>query len=158
MARKSLLIGILRGGGVVGGRGGGSETGGFGGVVPLPGAPDAAPGLRTQRHSRSRRFQVHTHTTRVICAHTHQVIYIQIMSIHIYIFFLNLTYSRWTSSLPSCLWSLRIYPSLPGPRLTNFYRGASSAILQLVNQWLDFYLLTSPRFPLRKKEHKSYFR
>ena len=47
------------------------------------------------------------------------------------------------------------------PRFTPynfFYRDASSALLQLVNQWLDFtYLLTFPRFPLRKKEHKSYF-
>ena len=51
-------------------------------------------------------------------------------------FFFNLTYSRWTSSLPSCLWSQRIFPSLPGSRLTIFYRDASSALLQLVNQWL----------------------
>ena len=71
-------------------------------------------------------------------------------------FFFNLTYSRWTSSLPSCLWSLRIFPSLPGSRLTIFYRDASSALLQLVNM-VEFYLLTFPRFPLRKKEHKSYF-
>ena len=48
-------------------------------------------------------------------------------------FFFNLTYSRWTSSLPSCLWSQRIFPSLPGSRLTIFYRDASSALLQLVN-------------------------
>ena len=34
------------------------------------------------------------------------------------------------------LWSLRIFPSLPGSRLTFFYRDASSALLQLVNQWL----------------------
>ncbi|CAN0300865.1 unnamed protein product, partial [Ascophyllum nodosum] len=34
--------------------------------------------------------------------------------------------------LPSCLWPLRIFPSLPGSRLTNFYRDASSALLQLV--------------------------
>ena len=46
----------------------------------------------------------------------------------------NLTYSRWTSSLPSCLWSQRIFPSLPGSRLTIFYRDASSALSQLVNQ------------------------
>ena len=72
-------------------------------------------------------------------------------------FFLNLTYSRWTSSLPSCLWPLRIFPSLPGSRLAIFYRDESSPLLQLVNQWLNFYLLTFPRFPLRKKEHKSYF-
>ena len=53
-------------------------------------------------------------------------------------FFFNLTYSRWTSSLPSCLWSQRIFPSLPGSRLTIFYRDESSALLQLVNQWLNF--------------------
>ena len=35
-------------------------------------------------------------------------------------FFFNLTYSRWTSSLPSCLWPLKIFPSLPGSRLTIF--------------------------------------
>ena len=39
---------------------------------------------------------------------------------------------------PSCLWSLRILPSLPGSCLTNFYRDASPALLQLVNQWLNF--------------------
>ena len=71
--------------------------------------------------------------------------------------FFNITYSRWTSSLPSCLWPLRIFPSLPGSRLTTFYRDASSALLQLVNQMIAFYLLTFPRIPLRKKEHKSYF-
>ena len=32
---------------------------------------------------------------------------------------------------------------------------ASSAILQ-VNQWVEFYLLTFPRFPLRKNEHNPY--
>ena len=52
-------------------------------------------------------------------------------------FFFHLTYSRWTSSLPSCLWSQRIFPSLPGSRLIIFYRDASSALLQLVNQWLN---------------------
>ena len=35
---------------------------------------------------------------------------------------------------------------------TNFYRDASSARQPMV----EFYLLTFPRFPLRKKEHKSY--
>ena len=58
-------------------------------------------------------------------------------------FFQNLTYSRWTSSLPSSLWSLRIFPSLPGSRLTIFYRDASSAILQLVNQRLNCKYKTS---------------
>ena len=31
-----------------------------------------------------------------------------------FFFFFHLTYSRRTSSLPSCLWSQRIFPSLPG--------------------------------------------
>ena len=53
-------------------------------------------------------------------------------------FFFNLTYTRWTSSLPSCLWSLRIFPSLSGSRLTIFSRDASSALLQLVNQRLNY--------------------
>ena len=35
-------------------------------------------------------------------------------------FFFHLTSSRWTASLPSCLWSQRIFPSLPGSRLTIF--------------------------------------
>ena len=56
---------------------------------------------------------------------------------HILNYYFSLTYSRWTS-LPSFLWSLRIVPSLPGSRLTIFYRDASSALLQLVNQWLNF--------------------
>ena len=47
------------------------------------------------------------------------------------------------------------------PRFTPyhfFYRDASSALLQLVNQRkVEFYLLAFPRFPLRKKEHNSYF-
>ena len=40
---------------------------------------------------------------------------------HDFFFFLfNFTYSRWTS-LPSCLWSQRIFPSLPGSHLTFFF-------------------------------------
>ena len=47
-----------------------------------------------------------------------------------FFFLLHLTYSRW-APLPSCLWSLRMFPSLPGSRLT-------STLLELVNQWLKF--------------------
>ena len=65
--------------------------------------------------------------------------------------FFNLTYSRWTSSSPSCLWSLRIFPSLPGSRLTIFYRDASSALLQLVNQWLNFTYSRSHAFRYERK-------
>ena len=43
-----------------------------------------------------------------------------------------------TAKLPSCLWLRRLFPSLPGSRLSNFYGDASSVLLQLVNQWLNF--------------------
>ena len=42
-----------------------------------------------------------------------------------------------TTTLPSCLWSRRIILSLPGSRLMNCYCDASSALLQVVNQWLN---------------------
>ena len=65
--------------------------------------------------------------------HGFYLIFAHSIYIHIYIY-IYLTYSRWTSSLlPSCLWSQRIFLSLPGSRLTIFYRDASSALLQLVN-------------------------
>ena len=72
-------------------------------------------------------------------------------------FFFHLTYSRWTSSLPSCLWSQRIFPSLPGSRLTFFLSRCKFGTLTTRQPMVEFYLLTFPRFPLRKKEHKSYF-
>ena len=71
-------------------------------------------------------------------------------------FFFHLTYSRWTSSLPSCLWSQRIFPSLPGSRLTIFLSRCKFSTLTTRQPMVGFYLLTFPRFPLRKKEHKSY--
>ena len=71
--------------------------------------------------------------------------------------FFHLTYSRWTSSLLSCLWSLRIFPSLPGSRLTIFLSRCKFSTLTTRQPMVEFYLLTFPRFPLRKKEHKSYF-
>ena len=74
-----------------------------------------------------------------------------------FFFFLNLTYSRWTPSLPSCLWSQRIFPSLPGSRLTFFLSRCKFSTLTTRQPMVEFYLLTFPRFPLRKKEHKSYF-
>ena len=75
----------------------------------------------------------------------------------LYIFFFHLTYSRWTSSLPSCLWSQRIFPSLPGSRLTIFLSRCKFSTLTTRQPIVEFHLLTFPRFPLRKKEHKSYF-
>ena len=69
-----------------------------------------------------------------------------------FLFFFHLTYSRWTSSLPSCLWSQRIFPSLPGSRLTIFLsRDASSAFLQLVNQWLNLTCSRSHAFRYERK-------
>ena len=68
-----------------------------------------------------------------------------------YFILFNLTYSRWTPSLPSCLWSLRIFPSLPGSRLTIFYRDASSALIQLVNQCLNFTYSRSHAFRYERK-------
>ena len=74
-----------------------------------------------------------------------------------FFFFFHLTYSRCTSSLPSCLWSQRIFPSLPGSRLTIFLSRCKFSTLITRQPMVEFYLLTFPRFPLRKKEHKSYF-
>ena len=74
-----------------------------------------------------------------------------------FFFFFHLTYSRWTSSLPSCLWSQRIFPSLPGSRLTFFLSRCKFSTLTTRQPIVEFYLLTFPRFPLRKKEHTSYF-
>ena len=80
---------------------------------------------------------------------------IQLQCLHTSFFllfsFFNLTYSRWTSSLPSCLWSQRIFPYIPGSRLTIFYRDASSALLQLVNQWLNFTYSPSHAFRYERK-------
>ena len=70
----------------------------------------------------------------------------------LFFFFFNLTYGQWTSSLPSCLCSQRIFPSLPGSRLTIFYRDASSALLQLVNQWLNFAYSRSHAFRYERKK------
>ena len=82
--------------------------------------------------------------------------YLILCSQYFFFFFFHLTYSRWTS-LPSCLWSQRIFPSLPGSRLTFFLSRCKFSTLTTRQPMVEFYLLTFPRFPLRKKEHKSYF-
>ena len=45
------------------------------------------------------------------------------------------------------------------PRFTpyNFLSRCKFSTLTTRQQMVEFYLLTFPRFPLRKKEHKSYF-
>ena len=64
-----------------------------------------------------------------------------------------------TATLPSCLRSRRIFPSLPGSRLTNFYRDASSALLQYTTRqpiiMVEFYLLAFSRFPLPRMSEKN---
>ena len=61
--------------------------------------------------------------------------------------------------LPSCLWSLRIFPSLPACWFTpyDFLSRCKFSILTTRQLMVELYSLTFPRFPLRKKEHKSYF-
>ena len=82
----------------------------------------------------------------------HSLLVPTINLLHLFLFFFfHLTYSRWASSLPSCLWSQRIFPSLPGSRLTFFYRDASSALLQLVNQWLNFTYTHVPTLSVTKE-------
>ena len=72
--------------------------------------------------------------------------------------FFHLTYSRWASTLPSSFLPVvtkDLPPSLPGSRLTKFYRGASSALLQLVNQWLNFYLLAYSRIFRYRRQNEN---
>ena len=42
-----------------------------------------------------------------------------------------------TATLPSCLWSRRLFPTLPGSLSPSGF-WSSSALLQLVNQWSNF--------------------
>ena len=82
---------------------------------------------------------------------------IPLLVVFLFFIFFHLTYSRWTSSLPSYLWSQRIFPSLPGSHLTIVLSRCKFSTLTTRQPMVEFYLLTFPRFPLRKKEHKSYF-
>ena len=75
-----------------------------------------------------------------------------------FFFFFHLTYSRWTSSLPSCLWSQRIFPSLPGSCLTIFLSRCKFSTLTSRQPMIEFYLLTFPRFPLRKNTNPTLVR
>ena len=60
--------------------------------------------------------------------------------------------ARLPITLPSYLWPLRIIPSLPGSRLTNFYRDASSALLQNSStKWLNFTYSRSHSFRYRRQ-------
>ena len=72
--------------------------------------------------------------------------------------FFNLTYSRWTSLIITIL--PVVTKDLPiSPRFTpyNILSRCKFSTLTTRQPMAEFYLLTFPRFPLRKKEHKSYF-
>ena len=60
----------------------------------------------------------------------------------LFLFFFHFTYSRWTSSLPSCLWSQRIFPSLPGSRLTIFLSRCKFSTLPTRQPMVEFYWKT----------------
>ena len=74
--------------------------------------------------------------------------------IFLFSFSFNLTYySRWTSSLPSCPCGHKGSSHLsPVHALQLFYRDARSALLQLVNQWLDFTYSRSHAFRYERKD------
>ena len=55
----------------------------------------------------------------------------------------------------TCLWSLRIFPSLPGSRLTFFLSRCKFSTLTTRQPMVEFYLLTFPRFPLRKNTNPT---
>ena len=61
-------------------------------------------------------------------------------------FFFHLTYSRWTSS-SSCLWSQRIFPSLPGSRLTIFLSRCKFSTLTTRQPMVEFYGLQPLLYP-----------
>ena len=69
-----------------------------------------------------------------------------------FLFFFHLTYSRWTSYYhPACGHKGSSHLS-PVHALRFFYRDASSALLQLVNQWLNFTYSRSHAFRYERKD------
>ena len=76
----------------------------------------------------------------------------------IFLFFsLILTYSRWTSHYHPACGDLRIFPSLPRFTPYDFFSRCKFSTLATRQPMDEFYLLTFPRFPLRKKKQKSHF-
>ena len=67
-----------------------------------------------------------------------------------------LYFSRWTSSLLSYLWSKDLSISLRFTPYDSLSRCMFST-LTTRQPMVEFHLLTFPRFPLRKKQHKYYF-
>ena len=73
------------------------------------------------------------------------------------LFFFHLTYSRWTSHYhPACGHKGSSHLS-PVHASQFFLSRCKFSTLTTRQPMVGFYLLTFPRFPLRKKEHKSYF-
>ena len=62
-----------------------------------------------------------------------------------------------SATLTSCLWSRTIFPSLPVSRLMFLYRDASSALLELINQWLNFTYSRSHAFRYKSQNTISGF-
>ena len=62
-----------------------------------------------------------------------------------------LTHSRWTSTLLSCLWSLKDLPISRRFTPYDFLSRCEFNILTTRQAMIKFYLLTYSRFPLRKK-------
>ena len=85
-------------------------------------------------------------------SHQSFVLFLLFLLSLIFFFFFHLTYSRWTSSLPSYLWSQRIFPSLPGSRLTIFLSRCKFSTLTTRQLMLNF---TYSRFHAFRYERKN---
>ena len=86
---------------------------------------------------------------------THRKVLVILHNKRFSIFFFFLISSLTADGLHHYYYPACGHPSLPGSRLTIFYRDACSAFLQLVDQWLNFtsYTLTFPCIPLRNRTH-----
>ena len=73
------------------------------------------------------------------------------------LFFFNLTYSRWTSSLPSCLWSLRIFPSLPGSHPSDFLLRCKFSTLTTRQPMVEFSLFNVMNTTFQSLRRKNLF-
>ena len=101
------------------------------------------PVLRRRSQRTSKKLDSHVGPTR----HSNRgVQFLCFLSSYLFIFCLfifHLTYSRWTSSLPSCLWSQRIFPSLPGSRLTIFLSRCKFSTLTTRQPMVEFLFMNT---------------
>ena len=63
-----------------------------------------------------------------VCINRVRLPILLVISFSFLFFFFHLTYCRWASTLLSCLWSLRIFPSLPGSEQRNLYFSVRSRL------------------------------